>query len=413
MVSRLSAYLAPFACLAAAMIAACGSTGETRLDAAVDSGAIDSAAPPAGEAGGAAVLSGTVKDQAGVAVGNAKVAVGAASVFSDTQGQYLLSGLAPGPAVLEVSRDWFKPLESMVTIAASGVTDHDITIEEMPLQLDPADKALAESYGKTFDWTKDKTSIVVVPRPTRRDFDNAVYFHNPALYRDASQEGPLTPPSLPEITDGLAKNFTFPVKSGKNQGQEALEIATIVDAIKDTPLGPAEPADFMMWTPMINWLGETSAATAADLRLVGLAVRQQTWSSNAVRPQEIEKVYLTSGALWVKVVFAPFVQLGAGINDDDGDGFKEIYARVAAAHYPPEIISVLANQYGKALFNTHGLSKEVNKSLSEIYSTTSAVVERFIGQSLELPGVGTIHYPFVVLRHTGGEKNVILVSPAP
>jgi hypothetical protein len=111
------------------------------------------------------------------------------------------------------------------------------------------------------------------------------------------------------------------------------------------------------------------------------------------------------------VIFAGFVQLGPGINDDDGDGAKEIYARIAPVHYSSAVIDKLAMEYGKTVFTTHGLSKEVVKSLNELYSTTAAQIERFIGQPFELPGVGTFKYPFVVLRHSGGQKNVILVAP--
>jgi hypothetical protein len=169
----------------------------------------------------------------------------------------------------------------------------------------------------------------------------------------------------------------------------------------------------MMWNSMVNWLTEWNAQKSVTLKLVGLAVRQQGWGGNAIRPQEIEKVFLDPGnKLWVKVVFENFVQLGAGITDDDGDGRKEIYAAVASAHYTSEIVDALVNTYAKTTFSTHGLSKEVSKSLNELYSTTGAQVERYIGQPFDVPGLGTITYPFVVLRHAGGQKNVILMSGA-
>jgi hypothetical protein len=355
-------------------------------------------------------LTGVVRDKAGVAVSGAKVEAGVVSIYSDSTGKYTLGGLPTGAVALKVTRDWFKSLDVSVTVR--GMTSYDITIEETPLILEAADRALAESYARTFDWTKDKISIAVVNRPTRRDFDNAVYLHNPALFRDTSTVPPLAPQPAPDIAGTTASNFTFPIRSGALMGQEALDRATIADAIAGTPLGPQEPAEYMVWTPMVNWLSEWDAAKAADLKAVGLAVRQQSWGGNAQRPQEIEKVYLDAqNALWVKVVFAPFVQLGPGVKDDDGDGQKEIYAKVASASYGPEVIEQLTTKYGKIVFNTHGLSQELSKSLNELYSTTAAQVERFIGQPFEVPGVGTIAYPFVVLKHSGGQKNVLLVAP--
>ena len=54
-------------------------------------------------------------------------------------------------------------------------------------------------------------------------------------------------------------------------------------------------------------------------------------------PQKIEHVYLHGGEIWVKVVFADFLNLGTGISDTDGDGQKEIYAKVADTHYDAEL----------------------------------------------------------------------------
>jgi hypothetical protein len=396
-----------FAALAAGAVMACSSSSGS--PPVTSDGGPDGALA----AGAGATLAGTVMDRAGTPVVRAMVSVGNASVFSDTQGKYMLAGVPPGMATLNVTKDWFKPLATSLALAAGPVTPYDITVDEIPLTLDPADLSLAQSYDKTFDWTQQTISVAVVSRPTRREFDNAVYFHNPALYRNTSLEPPLTPSPLPAIVGTTASNLTFQLKSGNNQGQEALDLATIVDAIKDTPIGPVEPTEFMLWTPMVNWLTEWDAAKAADLKAVGLAVRQQSWGANAVRPQDIDKVYLdaASGTLWAKVIFASFVQLGPGITDDDGDGQKEIYGKIASVHYSSAIIDKLAMEYGKTVFTTHGLSKEVTKSLNELYSTTAAQIERFIGQPFDLPGVGTFKYPFVVLRHSGGQKNVILVAP--
>ena len=369
-------------------------------------------APPAPDGGGAtAALTGTVRDRAGLEVSGAKVEVGSASVFSDAQGRYALGGLPVGPAMVTVTRDWFEPLTTMTTVAAGAV--FDITLPEKPLKLEAADRTLAERYAAGFDWTRDKISVAVAARPTRRAFDNAVYFHNPALYRDTAAIPALTPSPQPEISGQAARGFSFPIRSGARMGEEALDLARIADSLAGTPVGPTEPAEFMLWTPMINWLSEWDPARTADLRAVGVAVRQQSWGGNAVRPQDLEKVYLDaqSGELWVKVVFAGFVQLGAGIADDDGDGQKEVFARIPPARYSPEIIQKLTDEYAGKVFTTHGLSKEVSQSLSELYSTTAAVVDRFIGQPFELPGLGTVMYPFVVLRHAGGQRNVILVAP--
>jgi hypothetical protein len=398
----------------AAVEAPGGAVGDAPVDAPAGE-----ASPMVSEAGSeallAASLTGTVTDSVGLPVVGAKVEVGGVSIFSDAQGKYTLANLAPGTAVVNVTQQWFQPVQHSLTLSGGAPTPWNAILTEMPLKIDPSDRALANLYYQTFDWTQQTISIAIVETPTRRAFDNAVYFHNPALYRDTSATAPLTPSPPPTISAGVASNFTFPVLSGANQGQEALDLTTIVDSIKDTPLGATEPADFMMWTPMVNWLTEWDPAKSVTLKVAGLAVRQQGWGGNAIRPQEIEKVFLdpATNRLWVKVVFENFVQLGAGITDDDGDGRKEIYAAVADAHYTSEIVNALVSSYTVATFSTYGLSKQVTKSLNEIYSTTGAQVERFIGQPFAVAGLGTIGYPYVVLKHAVGQENVILVAPAP
>jgi hypothetical protein len=430
MVFRHTRFLVTNACLALpALLLGCSSSAsgpDLPIDAGIDEasdapldapvGEANTAVSEAGsEAGGSASLTGTVTESTGLPVVGAKVAAGGLWVFSDAQGKYTLANLAPGATVVNVSQSWFQPIQQTVSLADGLATPWNVTLVEMPLMVDPADRALADLYNQTFDWTKQTISISIVETPTRRAFDNAVYFRNPALYRDTSATPPLTPSPQPTIVAGVASNFTFPVLSGANQGQEALDLTTIVDSIKDTPFGPTEPTDYMMWTPMVNWLGEWDTAKSITLKVAGLAVRQQGWGGNSVRPQDIEKVFLdpSTGRLWVKVVFENFVQLGAGITDSDGDGRKEIYAAVANAHYTAEIVNALMTDYKVTTFSTYALSKQVSKSLNEIYSTTGAQVERYIGQPFDVPGLGTIVYPYIVLKHAVGQENVLLVAGAP
>jgi hypothetical protein len=366
-----------------------------------------SGAPDAGAAdGGGSGLAGTVKDQGGAAVAGAKVTAGGASSTSDAQGRYALPALAAGTYTLEVTRDWFMPGQASVTVGAA-LTTFDPTITEIPLALDPGDQALATTYNKTFDWTKQTASVATLGKPTRRDLDDALYFHNPALYRDTSRVPPLAPSPAPEISYA-PMNFTFPIKTGNHVGQQAFETATIVDSIADTPFGPTEPAVYALWTPLMAWLAEWDEGKSRDLRAVGEAVRMQTWGGTEIS-QDIEKVYVDSvrGTIWVKVVFASFLQLGPGITDDDGDGLKEVYAKVASTHYNLELIGRLA-MYGATTLGTHGLGDEVEKSLA---SLPGAQVESRIGQPFELPGVGIFKYPFLVVRHPGGQRNVVLAGP--
>ena len=375
--------------------------------AARDGGPSGDSTPTEGGAGGPG-LTGTVQDVKGVAVGGVQLEVGSETAFTTDKGVYDLKNLTPGPVTVKVTQSWFKDKSVSATVEASGMTTLNITIEEHPLTLDPADKTLADSYNQTFDYTQDKISIVVVPRPSRKELDNAIYYRNPALYRDTSSEKDLTPSPQPDIASGTAKDFTFQTSGGG----EALELSSIVDKLDDTPLTKDEKVDYLMWRPMMNWLKEWDASQLGGLPDAEGAVRQQGWGdANAVNPQAIEQVFVHGKELWVQVVFEAFVKLGSGVTDSDGDGRVEIYAKLAAAQYSDAIVTKLQTDYIQPTFDTHGLSKEVNQSLNELYTTTAAQVEKYIAQPFEVTGVGTISYPFMVLKHSEGQQNVLLVGP--
>lgn len=353
-------------------------------------------------------LMGVVKDAKGVPVEGAKLEVSGKRAYSDAQGKYTLEPLTPGAVTVHVAQDWFQDKSVSATVKDAGMTTLDIAIDEHPLKLEPADKTLADGYNATFDWTKDTISIVILPAPTRRDLDNAVYFRNPALFRDTSGETAITPSPQPTI-GGSAQNFTFPTAGTK----EALDNTSIVDTLDATPLTADEKAAWMMYKPMFNWLTDWDATKITALNDAAVAVRQQTWgASGAVRPQDIEQVFIHGKEIWVQVVFEDFVKLGSGITDSDGDGREEVYARLAAEHYTDEIVTKLSSDYvTQPSLDTHGMSKELNLSLNDLYTTTAAEVDRYIAQPFDVSGVGQISYPFVVLKHSGGKQNVLLVGP--
>ncbi len=355
-------------------------------------------------------ISGVIKDALGVPVEGVEVEVSGETAYSTHEGVFTISGLTAGAATLTATQSWFNEHSQAVTVEATGMTNVEVTMEVKPLKLEAADKALAEEYLKTFDWTQDTLSIVIIPRPTRVALDNAIYWHNPAMFRDTSSTEALTPAPQPNINGG-AENFTFPITSGDNKDQEAFEGATIADAIEDTPLTADEREQFMIWKPMMNWLKNWDSSQSATINAVGVAVARQVWGSNAIAPQEIEEVYFHGEEIWVKVVFENFVKLGSGVTDTDGDGRQEIFTKVAPTHVSADIIAKLKADYIAPTFDTHGLSKEINHSLTELYSTTSASVKGYIGEPFTVEGSGTVSYPFVVLEHSQGQINVLLVSP--
>src|SRR4051812_46642789 len=103
--------------LVALALAAGACSSESPTTAGPGDGAAPDVAPgsDASADGGGLSIAGMVKDQAGVPVGSAKIEVGAASVFSNPDGNYSIAVAGAGPVTLKVSRPWFMSLEEMVT----------------------------------------------------------------------------------------------------------------------------------------------------------------------------------------------------------------------------------------------------------------------------------------------------------
>lgn len=374
---------------------------------ATDSGTLDSAS---GETG---TISGRVTDVQDRGVGDALVSVGSLNTRADYQGNYTLSGVPAGSATVAVSAPWFVDGQAATSVTAGGSVTVNVQLDARPLQVLADDLTLTTTYNASFDWTQDSVSVSHVAAPTRAAFDRALYLRNPALYRDVTGEPTVTPAALPTINGG-AQNFDFPIQSGApHQNEQALDVASIVDAIADTPLTTAEQAASVAWEPAVDiFLVDWDIAKSIDLYYVSLAIRGQRWGgSSTVPPQSLQHAYLHNGELWVELAFEDYIDLGSGITDDDGDGYREVYARVPTAFYTTEVYNKLRDDYLVPTFDTLGLRDNLSVILDDLYTRTSPSVVSVIGVPYTLPGGGTLQYPFVVLRHSDGVVNVFLVEP--
>jgi hypothetical protein len=363
---------------------------------------------------GTGVLKGFVRDVNGKVVGGAVVQVGALSTTATFNGDYTLEKLPAGAATVKVTAEWFSELQQSATVKAGETTTLDLQLTAMPFKIDPADKALEEAYNKTYDWTKGQPSIAYAAGPTRRHLGNAIYYHNPAQYRDTAAEKDLTPSPQPDIDSTGAKNFTFPLQGGTYKGEETLAAGSIVASFDKT--GLSSQADFLMVEPVLNWLLDWSPTKVVDLNAAVLAVRQQTWGSSSLRPQDIEMLWISpTKEVWVKIVFEGFVKLGSGVTDADGDGRKEIYAKLNTKLVTAEVVDKVQTDYVTTKLSTLEMRTELNSALHHLYTSTNLQIKKTIGQPYDLVGVGTIKYPFLIHEQTDlkGKKiqGALLIAP--
>lgn len=359
-------------------------------------------------------LSGQVKNTLGKPEMGASITVLDQTTETDFSGLYALR-VPAGELTVQCALAWLESAEKSAQVEPGGSAVVDFQLTPRAIALLPADKALAEQYNQTYDWKKDKLSIQQVGKPTRGNLERAVYLHNPALFADASGESPIHPSNPPSLS-ASPTGFSFPLpEQAPHSGQEALVMATVVDKLEETPLTREEIAAAFPWEPgVMKYLSKWNLDQAADLYYATQAIQTQKWGgASRLAAQTVEDGYVHDGKeIWVKLVFEDFLTVGAGIGDDDGDGKKEVFARVTGALYTEEILAKLAD-YATTTFDGLGLRSLMQQILDDLYSRTNPIFLRTIGVPYEIPGLGTIEYPLAVIAHqgAGGIVNVLLGSP--
>ncbi len=277
-----------------------------------------------------------------------------------------------------------------------------------------SDLQLAESYGKTFDWSKDKVAVRHLVGPTHSEADKALYFRNPGLYKDTSMEPEITPDPLPTL-DPSPSGFDFALSDlAPNKGQQLLDNSSIVDSLSQTPITSDEQARAPLWLPavMIYLTVDWDSSKVLNLYYGNNAVKGQKWGAQnaTLPPQTIQHMYLHNGEIWVEIVFEKYVNLGTGITDSDGDGYKEIYAKIAPAHYTSEVYDELLNNYVTPKLSVKDLNSLIDdKILDDLYSDFDMEPKSGIGESFDAPGVGKFEYPFKVIQGVSPKDDIFIV----
>jgi len=142
-----------------------------------------------------------------------------------------------------------------------------------------------------------------------------------------------------------------------------LEASSLCDRIDQTPLTEEEKGSPMSWLPMSEYLVMWNDQLAAGLADAGAAVPAETWNDGDVYAdyQEITRAYLheADGAaeMWVRVEFKPWVGFLSGVDDEDGDGYREIYGRFRAGLVDEAVVERLGGEYWRATLDREAIAK--------------------------------------------------------
>ncbi|MBW1807083.1 MAG: hypothetical protein JRJ19_02760 [Deltaproteobacteria bacterium] len=299
----------------------------------------------------------------------------------------------------------------LVGCGGGGTTEGCTATDTFCVESD--DRALAQSYNSTFDWSSGKIAVRLLSGPTRSEADKAIYFHNPGLYKDVSGEPQVTPDPLPTL-DGSPSGFDFELSNvAPNPNQQFLDNSSIVDKLSETSISSAEQTNSVLYLPaiMVFLTVDWDAEKVLNLYYGYSAVRGQKWGgSSTLYPQSIQHVYLHSGEIWVEIVFEDFVSLGTGISDSNGDGYKEVFAKIAAEHFTAEVYNKLVDDYVTPRMTVSELNTHVeDKIVDDLYYDFPMEPTSGIGVPFEISGVGTVKFPFKVLQGVSPKDDIFIV----
>jgi hypothetical protein len=213
-----------------------------------------------------------------------------------------------------------------------------------PVVATRADVDTVNAYHRT----SSQVLVRRVRRPTRASLDFAAYHAN---FMNAD------PP--PEATGDAGKR---PDASHPFGGAIALD--SLTGSIAATPLSAEERAHPLALPPLVELLASKHIAGADRIEDVVSRVRAESWGlpggPQIVRQTAAEAYLHEPGGgrpteLWVKIDFAPWFHGFSAMPDEDGDGFPEIYGRVAAEALgdPTEIVRFIRTEYeGRTLSPT-------------------------------------------------------------
>jgi hypothetical protein len=222
----------------------------------------------------------------------------------------------------------------------------------------PIERADVRTLNEGYARTRSRVLVREVARPTRAALDYAAYHAN-FMIADLEPETPLPASGVPDTSHPFA-------------GQ--LELGTLTGDLANTSLSSVEQEQALAFAPLSEFLQAHKVAGAEALSEVGSAVGREKWGlplPPGVTGQQLSELYLhqAEGAveLWAKVEFQPWFTQFQGASDQDGDGFPELYGRVATSVVTPSLVSAIQKQYVEPALSSSEVKAWANQLSSYWY----------------------------------------------
>ncbi|MEO8899885.1 MAG: hypothetical protein ABI627_00040 [Polyangiaceae bacterium] len=202
----------------------------------------------------------------------------------------------------------------------------------------PAGKSAdVSTLNANYERTKSQVLVRQVNKPTRAALDYAAYHAN-FMIADPEPEAPLAANLKPDTS------HPFSAK---------LDVSTLTSDIEKTPLSEEERAQPLAFAPLSEFLQSHKVDGAPALAAVGAAVHDEKWGMPlppGSSGQTLSELYLHAPAegpleIWAKVEFWPWFTPFSRSADQDGDGFPELYGKVAQGAVTPALVAAIQKDY--------------------------------------------------------------------
>ncbi len=289
--------------------------------------------------------------------------------------------------------------------------------------------AEVRTLNQGYQRTKSQVWVRQVARPTRALLDYAAYHAN-FMIADPPPEAGLDGEAKPKVDQPFA---------GK------LDQATLTSDIAKTPLTVAERRQPLAFAPLSEFLQSRKVEGSEALADVGAAVREEKWGLSlpaGSAGQLLSEVFLHApaagtGELWAKVEVQPWLTPFAGLPDQDGDGFPELYGRVSPSLIPQALLDAIRNDYIAPVLSPAEVKAWANQLSSYWYpsfntdlaaagpkwpddQTEPSIKQELGGREFENPTIvlrgkpqGTPTYNVIVVEQAGGAEAPTKLAGAP
>jgi alginate O-acetyltransferase complex protein AlgJ len=203
----------------------------------------------------------------------------------------------------------------------------------------PATHAEVRTANPGYRRTRSIVLVREIDRPTRANLDYAAYHAN-FMIADPEPEG---------ASAGMAGAVTV-----QSPFKGLVQERTLTGDVGKTPLTSVERSHPLALPPLAEALSVHKVHGASELEDVVAAIRGEMWgaAAGAQAPPQIPSelfVHDTHDAsppeLWVKIEFQPWFRGLGALPDQDGDGFPELYGRIAPESVSRDVLAFIAGDY--------------------------------------------------------------------